>query len=392
MSTRMACISTATCLMILVGGCWPTRAADLPSYVLEQQVGLLDTRQLESVLGSLEEGLRHELPAFDLRRILSDGVLDRTDYSLDTLIRRLLGYLVREVTINTSLLGQLVVLAVACAFLRNLAMVFPAQGAAELALMVAFLSLLCLALQSFRVAVAVAASAVDSMVMIMQALIPLMTTMLAAVGAVTTATIFHPLLFTVVNLVATLTHSLILPLVIVSAILGILGTFSKEFPLKKLSGLVRQWTMTILGLLFILFFGVLAVRGAIAPVSDGIALKTAKFLTGTFVPVIGARMAEAVEVVVGSSLLIKNAIGVFGMLVVFGVAAFPALKVFSVLLIYRLATALIEPLVDERLVDAMGSMANSLSLLLACLLTVGLMFFISLTVLVGLGNIPAFVR
>lgn len=162
--------------------------------------------------------------------------------------------------------------------------------------------------------------------------------------------------------------------------------------MKKMAGLVRQWTITLLGLLFILFFGVLSIRGAIAPVTDSIAIKTAKFLTGTFVPVVGSRMAEALDIVIGGSQLIKSAIGVFGMAAIFVIVAFPALKVFSVLFIFRLVTALIEPLSDERLVDALNSLAGSLTLVLACMLTVGLMFFISITILVSMGNVTTLVR
>lgn len=368
-----------------------SQAASLaPLDMLERQIGLLDTGTMEKALASLGDELKEEMPDFDLRRIVQGGVGERFGFA--QMINRLLRYLVREVALNSHLLGQLVVLAVFCAILRNLAAAFPMQGAADVAFAIAFLALLYLSLQSFRAAVDVAAGTISTMVTMMQATLPLMTTMLAAVGAVTTATVFHPMFVTVIHVVATVVNNVLLPLVFLSAVLGVLGTLSKDFPMKKLAGLARQWTLTILGLLFILFFGVLSIRGAIAPVADGIGLKTAKFLTGTFVPVVGARMAEALEVVVGGSMLLKNAIGVFGMAAVFVIVAFPVIKVFTVLLIYRIATALVEPVSDERLVDAMSTMANSLTLVLACMLTVGLMFFVGITVLVGLGNVTAFIR
>jgi stage III sporulation protein AE len=359
--------------------------------VAKEQAAALDTREMEGFLRSLDAGLAQELPPFELRALIA-GEASGTGFSVPATLRRLLIYLAREVVANSYLLSQLVVLAVLCAVLRSVMTAWPAHGAADLAFAVCFLALLYLALQSFRAAVDVAEGTITTMVDFMHALLPLMTTMLAAVGAVTTATVFHPLLFTVANLVATIVRSVLLPLVFLSAALAVLGSLSKEFPMKKLAGTIRQWTLTVLGLLFILFFGVLTIRGAIAPVTDGMALKTAKFLTGSFIPVVGSRMAEALDVVVGGSLLIKNAVGVFGMVAVFLIVAFPALKVLSVLMIYRLATALLEPISDERLIDAMSALATSLSLVLACLLTVGLMFFVGITVLVGLGNVPAYVR
>ena len=61
-------------------------------------------------------------------------------------------------------------------------------------------------------------------------------------------------------------------------------------------------------------------------------------------------------------------------------------------MVYRLAAALVEPISDERLVEAMSALANSFSLVIACLLTVGLMFFVGITILISIGNIPTILR
>lgn len=390
MTGRRCCIGIfwiGVLLLMLAPHAW---AAPLPE-AIGDQIAALQTGEMEAFLGSLQADLQQELPRFDLASIISGSGSD-LGFDLAAMMRRLLSFTLREVTRNSHLLGQLVVLAVFCAVLRNLANVFPAQGASDVAFAVSLLTLLYLAIESFRLVVDVAVDAVDTMVSFMQALLPMMTTMLAAVGAVTTATVFHPLLFVVINVVATIVKSSVLPMVMLAAVLSVLGSLSREFPMKRLAALVRQWALTLLGLLFILFFGVLTVRGAIAPVSDGLAMKTAKFLTGTFIPVVGSRMAEALEVVVGGSMLIKNAIGGFGMATVFMLMIFPVIKVFSVYMIYRLAAALVEPISDERLVEAMSALATSLSLVIACLLTVGLMFFVSITILVSMGSVPAFLR
>ncbi|MGI6082479.1 MAG: stage III sporulation protein AE [Limnochordia bacterium] len=375
-------------MLLVVVSC--AQAAGVPKPV-EDQLATLATAEMEAFLGSLQSDLRRELPPFDLARIISDAGND-LGFDPAGMMRRLLSFAVREVTHHLHLLGQLVILAVFCAVLKNLANVFPAQGASDLALAVSLLTLLYMAIHSYRLVVHTATGAVDTMVSFMQALLPMMTTMLAAVGAVTTASVFHPLLFMAINLVAAVVKRTILPMVMLTTVMAVLGTLSRDFPMRKLAALVRQWALTLLGVLFILFFGVLTVRGTIAPVSDGMALKTAKFLTGTFVPVVGSRMAEALEVIVGGSMLIKNAIGGFGMAAVFTLMIFPTVKVFAIYMIYRLAAALVEPISDERLVEAMSALATSFSLVIACLLTVGLMFFVSITILISIGNVPTLLR
>ena len=46
-------------------------------------------------------------------------------------------------------------------------------------------------------------------------------------------------------------------------------------------------------------------------------MRTAKFLSGTFIPVVGGMFADAVEVVIGSALILKNAVGLLGVLAIF---------------------------------------------------------------------------
>ena len=132
-------------------------------------------------------------------------------------------------------------------------------------------------------------------------------------------------------------------------------------------------------------------REALAPVADGFAFRTAKFLTGTFVPLVGGKIADAMDVIVGGSVLIKNALGAFGMTAVAVMTAFPLVKLFSIFAVFRVATALVEPVTDPRLVQAMAGLSNSLALLLAGLITAAT-FFVAITVVVGVGNTAAVMR
>ena len=101
--------------------------------------------------------------------------------------------------------------------------------------------------------------------------------------------------------------------------------------------------ITILGVTFIVFSGFMVVRGAIAPIADGISLRTAKYLTRTIIPIAGGMFADTLEVVVGGSLLIKNAVGIFGLVMILCLVAAPLIKVVAMVLLKlwrRLRTAL----------------------------------------------------
>lgn len=359
--------------------------------MMEAQLEVVDSGELDRILSTLDPDIRRQLGSVRFRDLVlqADGGPAIDPMSL---LRRLAGTLVREIQVNSWLLGQLLLLAVLASLLQQLSRGFGGEGGGDLAFGIALLALVYLGLQSFRTTATIGKESVDTMVSLMHAMLPMLAAMLAAAGAVTSATIFHPLLITAVSGMATVIERAVLPLCLMSAALGLLGQFSKEFPLNKLAGLARQLAMATMGLFFTLFMGVIAIRGAIAPVADGLGIRTAKFLSGAFIPVVGGMLADAAEVIAGSSLLLKNAIGAAGLVAVLLISVFPLVKILAILLIYRVATALIQPISDARLVDAMGTLADSLALVFASVAASALLFFVAITIIVGVGNVAAYIR
>ncbi len=398
--TRLAAVVCA--LLVLLGGSAPVSAAVdrfaelhgdktkslTPESIIERQLDQVPTEELETVVRALDQQTQDLLPPFDIKAMIFDG----EGVKWGEMGRRLLYTLTAEIAFNLNLLGQLVVLGVFCAILRSIAVNIGGNEAGDLAFLLCLLVLFLISLQAFRASVELASTTLDQMVSFMHAILPVLATLLAAVGAITTAAVFHPLLYATVTTIAMLVRAVLFPLVLLTAALAVLGSISKEFPLKQMSGVLRTGSMVVLGVCFLAFFAVMQARGAIAPVADGFAIRTAKFLTGSFVPVVGGRLADALDVIIGGSVLIKNAVGVFGMGAIAAITAFPIIKIFSILAIFRIATALVEPITDPRLVQAMSSLATSLSLLLAGMITAALMFFVGITVVVGVGNAAAVMR
>lgn len=386
-------------LVLILAGAWPVVVAaesglgvddDPLQDAVDEQLRHLDMSALEHLLDGLDDDLRERLPAPSLRDVIINpqGGLRLNPVELSG---EMLRYLLAEVFAQSRLLGQLIVLAVLCALLHNLAGSL-SRAATDFGFLVAYIVIIFIGLQSFAIAIDIGRTTLMTMSSFILALLPLMSTMLAAVGAISSAALFHPLLITVVTLVVRLIEQVVFPLLFFAAVLGVVGRIIVEFPLSRVSDLLRQGAMTALGLFFTLFLGVMVIRGAIAPVADGVALRTTKFLAGSLIPIVGGMMADAMEVVVGGSLLIKNAIGVFGMATLLVMLAFPLLKIFALVIIYRVATALIQPISDARLVDALGTMAQTLTLLMAAVATAALMFFVVITIVVGVGNLAAVVR
>ncbi|MDI9484547.1 MAG: stage III sporulation protein AE [Bacillota bacterium] len=356
---------------------------------IQAQLEALDLGQLLKFAEVLEEEYRQFLPSLDIRDLLGGGEGMSSPGELLVLILR---KFLRELYLSLHLLRQLVVIGILAALLEYLSRSFGSKAVVDLASAVSFLVLVILGLQSFQIASNVAASAIDQMVGFMYSLIPMLSTLLAAVGAVTSAAVFHPMLWAVVGTIASLVQNLLLPMILVSTAFSLVAYFSTDLQFPKLGRMLRQGVISLLGLSFIVFSGFMAVRGAIAPVTDGISLRTAKYLTKTLVPIAGGMFADTLEVVVGGSLLIKNAVGVFGLVMILFMVAAPLLKVWAMILVYKVVGAFLEPVCNRRIVQVLGTMEASLTLVLIALATVALMLFLSITILVGIGNLAVLMR
>ncbi len=365
-----------------------------PAGLVREQLAELDSREVDRFLDELQRQVGEYVPVLSIRDAVELVLGRRPGYRPADLLVGLLRYLFREVVANSRLLVGLVLLAIICAVLQSLQAAFEGETAARLAHAVSYLVLVTLALSGFTIAATAGRQVVDDLVSFMLALLPLLVTVLAASGAVTSAGIFHPLLIVVVHGVSVLVRDVILPLVFFAAVIELVSSLSARVRVSGLADLLKQVSVVLMGLAFAVFLGVVVVQGAAGAVADGVGLRTAKYVAH-LIPVVGAMFSDAVELVIGTSLLLKNALGVVGLVGVFLVAAFPLVKLLSVVFVFRLAAALVQPLMgvgESMVVDALNGMAGLVLLVFAACTAVALMFFVAVAAMVGAGNVAAMLR
>jgi len=230
------------------------------------------------------------------------------------------------------------------------------------------------------------------MIHFMLALIPLVLTLLASMGNFGSVAMFHPLIVFMIHTVGTLIYTVIFPLLFFSAVLGIVSCLSEKYKLNQLADLFRRVSVGLLGGLLTIFLGIISIQGATAAVTDGVTIRTAKYLTGNFVPVVGRMFSDAADTVVGASLLVKNAVGMAGVLILLFISAFPALKIISLAIIYNFSAAVMQPLGSGPIIECLNIIGKTLLYIFGALATVGLMFFLAVTIIVAAGNISVMIR
>lgn len=349
----------------------------------------LELKELEEFAREVGREVSPYLPEVSLRGILADLKAGRPVLDPYALLAAVGRFLWGEVVANAKVMGQLLILAVLSAVLHNLQAAFERRTVGELAHFVVLLALVVLALGSFSVAMQAGRETVDRMTSFMQTLLPVLLTLMTAMGGVASAAVLHPLILGSLALGGTLVKDVVLPLLYFAAVLSIVGRLSDRFSVSRLADAFKNLSIVSLGLFVTAAVGILAVQGAAAGAVDSLTLRTAKFASTAFVPVIGKTLTDAVEAVASASLLVESAASLLGVITLVGIALFPALKIAVLALIYHLTAALVQPFGDPRISDTLGAMGGTLGLTFAAVVAVAVFFFLALSVVVGLGNLKA---
>jgi len=301
-------------------------------------------------------------------------------------------YLWHEVLYNGKLLVTIIMLSIMSLILENLQTAFEKGTVSRVAYTICYMVVLVIAVNSFSVAIGYAKDAITGMIDFMMAMLPLLFALMASMGNVVTVSVAHPLVIFMVHTVGTLIRTIVFPLLFFSALLHLVSSLSVKYKLTQLGNLLRGIAMGFLGVMLTVFLGVISVQGITSSVADGVTIRTAKYVTGNFVPVVGKMFADATDTVISASLLVKNSIGLAGVIIILFLCAFPAIKILTLALIYNLAAAVMQPLGDTPITTCLQAIGKTLLYVFAALAAVSMMFFLAITILLTAGNITVMMR
>ncbi len=158
-------------------------------------------------------------------------------------------------------------------------------------------------------------------------LLPVMATALAAQGGTTGAAAIYAgtLLFDTV--LTSAVSYLLIPLVYIYIALAVANAAFGNETLKELQAFVKWITIWILKIILYVFTGYIGITGVVSGATDAAAIKAAKLAISGVVPVVGGIISDASESILVGAGLMKNAVGIYGLLAIAAVWIGPFLKV-----------------------------------------------------------------
>ncbi|MFJ7725410.1 stage III sporulation protein AE [Neobacillus sp. NPDC097160] len=362
-----------------------------PQELVDEQLKTLDLAELKQFWEDITNKYGGFLPESQ-KGSLYDFVKGDKKFSFKQWGQGVLKFAFHEFVANGKLLGSLIMLTIFSMFLQSMQNAFEKSAISKVAYSIVYMVLVILALNSFHIAISYTNEAIGTMISFILALVPLLLALIAASGGLVSAAFFHPVILFLMNMSGMFMQYVILPLLFLATLLSIVSTMSEQYKVSQLAALLRNWSIGLMGLFLTIFLGVISVQGASTAVTDGVAIRTAKFVTGNFIPVIGRMFTDATDTVVSASVLLKNTVGIAGVAILLIIVAFPAIKILMIAFIYKFAAAILQPLGGGPVIKCLDIISKSVIYVFAALGIVSLMFFLSITVIVAAGNLTMMMR
>ncbi|MFA5524038.1 MAG: stage III sporulation protein AE [Tissierellales bacterium] len=360
--------------------------------LIGKQMESLKINELEQLVREINNTTKDALPKIDFKDFMVSLIKGKNVLDGEKILNGIFKIVFSEVIANSTLLAKLLILGILCSLFTNIQTAFESDGVGEIAFYVCYIILISLSIKSFVIAMEITWKAINDMVLLMQILLPILLTLLVAVGGITTSSLFKPIVLGAVSIISTLMKDIILPLVFYSTVVGIICKISSRMQITKISSLIRQISTAIIGISLTIFIGIISIQGSMAAKVDGVTIRTAKFAVDKFVPIVGKFLSDVMETVVGCSMVLKNAVGAIGMISLFFICIIPIIKILSLIFIYKVAGALVEPITNNKIVECINEISKSLIMLLATVTSVGVMFFIAVTIVISAGNATVMLR
>lgn len=378
--------------IVFTGFVWGNENVINSENFIVEQLDKLNISELQQIVDVINSDLEEYIPKIEIKTFITKLFKGEGIITLQDIAKGTMKYFFKEVIANWRMLGQIIVLSSIYAILINLQNAFENDIVGKLAYNVCYLVIIVITIKSFIIAINLGKDTIDTMVTFMQALLPILLGILIAMGGITTSAFFHPILLGSIGFIGTIIKSIVLPLIFFSAVLAIVNNLSSKVQITKLSALLKQSAMIILGFILTAFVGIISIQGVATSTIDGVTIRTAKFAVDKFIPIAGRFLSDAMDTIIGYSLLLKNSIGVIGLIAIFIICLIPMIKIIALITIYKLCSVIVEPIAQSQLADCLNHMSNSLVLIFATVSSVAIMFFITITIIVGAGNITVMMR
>ncbi len=355
--------------------------ADTEDNVINSQ---MDSFNISNFINEANKYTEDILEDVDIGELLNNAIKGEIDNN--ELLKNIFPLLGEEIKEAIKVMVSIIVIVLIHSVFKSIADNLNNKSVSQITYYVQYILIATVIMNNFSNIITLLKDTITNMTGFLQSLFPLLMTLMLASGSVVSVNMIQPIILFIINLISNIFQTIIIPAVLIGTALAIVSKISDRIQIDKLSKFIKSSSVWVIGILLTIFVGVLSIEGTLGSSVDGITAKTAKAAVSSFIPVVGKVLGDAVDTVIGCSSILKNAIGIVGVIVVIAICILPIIKLAVITIIYHMTAAICEPIADSKVISLISQMADTFKILLAILCATSVMMIIGVTLVINISN------
>lgn len=346
-----------------------------------------DQSEIEAMDQDIDEicGKYQTTQKISFREILSLLMEGNVDKAVTLSIQQFYEALFSEILVNKELIIRLLIIVVIAAIFRNYSSILKMSYVGEQGFYVTYLFIAVLLIQSFSLVYGIAEETIYYINDLMKCMLPAFYLSLMFCSGLTTSHMVNTMFLSMLVFVEEILLKIILPAIRIYFLITLLNQLNKEDRFSKLAGLLKQGIHFVLKTITTGIIGLNVVKSMLIPVYEN--AKYNVLQKGLSVIPGGSTLTGLSSILVGAGMLIKNSVGITVVLILIVCSGVPLLKMFAFYVVYKVITALVQPISDNRILTGIQGISDSTGILIRATSTSLVLSILSIAIVILTTNV-----
>ena len=379
----------AIVLFLIMFVMYPTRSISKENTTIEvSQTEILSSQKdavnISKFVDKAKKYTKDVYEDIDFNQLLNSALQGNIDNKL--LYKSIFNVLGKETISSIRTIASIMIVIIIHSILKSISEGLENKGVAQVSYYVQYILIVTLIMTNFADIITMLKETITNLVAFSNTLIPILITLILTTGSIGTANMLQPILLFIITFIGNFILNVAIPVLLASSALGIVSKISSYVQLERLSKFFKSSIIWALGVVLTLFVSIVSIEGSLSSSVDGVTAKTAKAAVSSFTPVVGKILGDAVDTVIGCASILKNAVGIVGIIIIIGICILPIIKLVLLMITYYIGSAICEPIADEKIVKLLSQIGDTFKIMLGIMCSLSVMLIIGTTLVMKISN------
>jgi stage III sporulation protein AE len=327
-----------------------------------------------------------ENSGFEFRSKVAELASGDAKFSFQTIGEQFVAGIRAEAGTGKKNVTFLIAAGLAGGMLGALSKLFLNRQAAAMGFYMLYLLLFSVLSAAFTELVTLAGTVFSMLLQFMKVLLPAYFLAIAFCTGTRTSYVFYETMVIIITVLEIFIMNIILPAIRIYFVLGMVHHLSEKPFAGSILELLEKGIRGSIKIVFLIVISIQGIEGMLAPFADA-AAKSVILKTVGAIPGIGTGIAGVAESILKSGMLLKNAIGIAGVLGIVFLCAYPIGKMVFYTLLYHFSAAAVEAVAEPGVLGCISCSARAAGLLLYTVCTGVLLFMLTIGITLASTNI-----